>query len=348
SNTEHKTPSARQATNLITKVQLELASRIHGHALRGANIKRIIAAVYEAISNDKLLASCTWESVVDAVVKATRAGLELYSSFGHAWLVPFYDRKHNTYQCQLIIGYKGLIALAMRNNKVASIESHLVYEKDIFSIDYGSPNVYVHKVCLDSDRGQILGAYAAIWMVTSPRPIVEWMTKEEINAIRQRSKASESGPWATDYGEMARKTVVRRILKYCPLSVEEQEAIAASDSAEFDFDSSTPQVNLSHLEQLRQHMEAKNHASLHSQSKIPSSAVDGPSAHLDAIHEQSATDRQAQVDAKLSDYGKKIINSGSASELLELVAAIKQDDTLSQDEKTELIKIAKDQWRVLQ
>lgn len=337
---------SKPAVNLITKVQNELATRLEGHLIRGMPVKRVLAAVYEALVNDKMLAECTWQSVVDAVIKATRAGLELYSSFGHAWLVPFYDKHRGVKQCQLIIGYRGMIALAMRNPKVATVEAHVVYERDTFAIDYGSPQVYTHKPCLEDNRGAIIGAYAVIRMVNCDRPVVEWMSKAEIDAIRARSKAASDGPWATDYAEMARKTVVRRILKYCPLSAEAQEALAASDSAEFDFTPTSTSVAPGPLEQLQNKLQGNRSTPLPPPER-PEPTPPVASTPPEAKPQDQSVEPQ-DVQQRISDYASRILEARTPPELLEVVASIKRDELLPQEQKTELISVAKDQWRILQ
>src|SRR5690606_40277422 len=71
---------------------------------------------------------------------------------------------------------------------------------------------------------------------TCALPIFYWMSREDIDKIRQRSKAANSGPWATDYDAMARKTVVRQAARWMPLSIEVQRALAFDESSPADID----------------------------------------------------------------------------------------------------------------
>ena len=69
-------------------------------------------------------------------------------------------------------------------------------------------------------------------MLTSGEHLFEWMAKEDVDAIRNRARAGGGGPWATDWAEMARKTVLRRAAKYLPRSVSMADALELADKAE--------------------------------------------------------------------------------------------------------------------
>jgi recombination protein RecT len=60
------------------------------------------------------------------------------------------------------------------------------------------------------------------------------MTRDELDAVKNRSRASSSGPWQTDFDQMCRKTVIRRNLKYCPKSAQLVKALEAENVIEQD------------------------------------------------------------------------------------------------------------------
>ena len=73
----------------------------------------------------------------------------------------------------------------------------------------------------------MVGAYVVVKMHSGDY-LTECMSREEIDAIKNRSesvKAGKSSPWDTDYGEMAKKTVVKRAYKYWPKSDRLDQAI---------------------------------------------------------------------------------------------------------------------------
>ena len=183
----------------------------------------IESAIFAATQNPKIL-QCTQESVLQSIVKAARLALDCGGTLGSAYLVPFKE------VCQLIIGYRGFLDLARRAAKTADIDCQLVYEGDEISIVQGTTRELVHKPSLTAERtkDKIIAAY----MVTTYADAAgtqkfEMMTRPEINGIRNRSKAAQKGPWVTDFGEMARKTVLRRGIKYVPISVVEAGRVLA-------------------------------------------------------------------------------------------------------------------------
>ena len=76
------------------------------------------------------------------------------------------------------------------------------------------------------------------------------MTVEDVNKIKTRSKAGNSGPWVTDYDEMAKKTVFKRLSKWLPLSPEEAQVIQKIDDQEFNFDMPREETKFKPLEEL--------------------------------------------------------------------------------------------------
>lgn len=187
-----------------------------------------LAAV--SAGRNPLLVQCFEDSpqtVLRCFLTASQLGLEPDSPLGLCYLVPF-KNKFEKYEAQFIIGYRGLISLARRSGEIISIESRVVHEKDAFDCVYGLEAKLEHKPSMDADPGKLVAAYA-IAKLRDGGVQYEIMFKSEIEKIRARSKAGNSkySPWATDYEEMARKTVVRRLCKYLPISVETAQAMEA-------------------------------------------------------------------------------------------------------------------------
>ena len=140
-------------------------------------------------------------------------------------------------ECQLQIDYKGLVALVRRSGEVSTIHTDIVHENDVFEYNLGE--VTTHKINWKEDRGQPYAVYA---MATLKDGSVQCsvMSKSEIDAIKDRSNSVRSAkafggttPWDTDWGEMAKKTVFRRLTKMLPLSYEAMSAIELDTSKEF-------------------------------------------------------------------------------------------------------------------
>ena len=185
------------------------------------------------------LAECNPASIMACVMTASQLGLEP-GVLGSCYLIP---RKG---EATFLIGYQGLLDLIRRSGKVTSIASRVVYETDRFEIDYAASVPFSHKPDLRRKDNRILGFYCHATLAGGEH-LFEWMPLHEVNAIRGRSQSGSSGPWATDFSEMGKKTVLRRAAKYLPRSIEFSDALAADDHSEFDA-APTATVEVSHVE----------------------------------------------------------------------------------------------------
>lgn len=137
-----------------------------------------------------------------------------------AYLIPYKN------DIQLIIDYKGIAELAMRSGQISNIHADKVCENDEFEYNVGT--IEKHRIDFKNDRGKAYAYYAIVTFKDGTKKC-EVMSKAEIDMIRRRSKSSNSGPWVTDYDEMAKKTVFRRLSKWLPLSPEMQKAFDIDD-----------------------------------------------------------------------------------------------------------------------
>lgn len=198
----------------------------------GVTADRMVRILFSSIAQNPKLANCTTKSLFNAMIQCAQSGIEPNTALGHAYIIPY----GNT--ATLIIGYKGLIELCRRSKEFSSIYAHEVYPGDEFEIQLGtSPNIkHVPKYGKEYDPQDILGCYAVVKFKDNTYAF-EYMPKHEIDKIRKRSKASSSGPWVTDYIQMARKTVIKRIMHYQPLTIELAEAIKIDGENEAGIDS---------------------------------------------------------------------------------------------------------------
>lgn len=202
--------------NLLDAARPSMAAVIPKHLTP----ERLIKVALVAVSKTPALMEAEPMTVVQSVMQAAQLGLDPAGALGSAYLVPFRNHRTGRQECQLIVGYRGLLDLARRSGQIESVEARIVYEADAFKVRFGTDTTIEHIPCVDGDPGNLRFVYSVAWLKDSPRPVVEVMTRAQIEKIRRRSKASESGPWVTDFEEMARKTVVRRIAKYLPLTTE--------------------------------------------------------------------------------------------------------------------------------
>lgn len=176
------------------------------------------------------LAECQPASVFASVIQASQLGLRP-GLLGECYLIPYKE------QCTLQLGYQGLLELVRRSGLVESIGAYLVHEKDTYAVRFGTDPGVEHTPYLDGDRGAVKFGYAVAHIKGGGKH-VEVMTLAEIQKIRDRSQNVKNAkrfgketPWDTDFEEMARKTLLRRICKYLPKSNELALAMALDDAA---------------------------------------------------------------------------------------------------------------------
>jgi recombination protein RecT len=188
--------------------------------------ERFIRVALTAMTRTPKLMQCTQESLFNCLLSLSAFGLEPDGRRAH--LIPFENRKQNTVECTLIVDYKGLAELAMRSGVVSNLHADVVCENDVFEYDLGQ--IKKHVVDFRKDRGEMYAAYA-ICRFKDGTEKCEVLSVNEVESVRGRSRAGQSGPWVSDFREMAKKTAFRRLSKWLPLSAEFRDATEADDDA---------------------------------------------------------------------------------------------------------------------
>ena len=185
---------------------------------------RFVRVAINAMMRTPTLAQCDHASFFNCLLNLSALGLEPDGRRAH--LIPYWNSKRNIHEAQLIVDYKGLVELAMRSGKVSLIHADVVCENDLFEYDMGE--IKAHKINFREPRGEMYAAYCIIRMKDGTVK-AEVMSKDEIEAIRKRSRAGNAGPWITDFSEMSKKTVFRRASKWIELSPELRDAFEKDD-----------------------------------------------------------------------------------------------------------------------
>ena len=131
----------------------------------------------------------------------------------------------------------------LRNSgEVDSATAEVVYRKDRFKYALGDGSFIEHEPPpLDEDRGDAIGAYAII-KLTSGEVIREVMSLREIERVRAVSRSKDKGPWVDWWGEMARKTVLRRAAKAAPQASTLEKLLMRDDEEELPDAAALPSV----------------------------------------------------------------------------------------------------------
>ena len=189
--------------------------------------ERFLRTVMTLVQRTPGLLDCSQVSILAGMMQAAELGLELSGPLGHAYLIP--RKGQATFQ----VGYRGLIELAYRSDRVRHFTARTVYEKDTFDVAYGTNPWIQHKPCLTEDPGKPIAYYAAVSLAHGGEDF-EVMTHGQVEAHRQKYAANSraDSPWNTAFDDMARKTVIKKIAKRLPLSAEFVRAVIEDDLAE--------------------------------------------------------------------------------------------------------------------
>jgi recombination protein RecT len=278
------------------------------------NADRMARVTLTAMTRTPKLAECEPASFFQCLMTLSQWGLE--PDGRHAHLIPFENRKRGVVECQLIIDYKGFVQLAMRTGNIASIHCDSVCENDEFDYDCGE--VLRHKIDFRKPRGEAY-AFVCIIKMKDGGKKCEVMTRDEVEAIRRRSRSANNGPWVTDFTEMAKKTVFRRASKWIELSSEIRDAFESDDKDYVDGRITSRQTQaITTADDLTKMLAEPQQAAI----TEPAEAIDWQ-AKLDAAMTQRQLEelRQAlEADADWESPGiQKIV--GEIDERLEIVAA---------------------------
>ena len=194
------------------------------------NTDRFVRIAITTIRQNPKLAQCSQESLLGALMVSAQLGLEP-GTLGQCYLIPFENKKLGKVECQFQIGYKGLIELLRRSGQLSDIYSYAVYENDDFNIEYGLSRTLTHKPNFD-ERGEIKGFYAVAILKDGAKAF-EYMTKDEVvkHEEKYRKGSYKNEVWNKNFEEMAQKTVVKKLLKWLPVSVEFLENIEKDDKS---------------------------------------------------------------------------------------------------------------------
>lgn len=214
---------------------------------------RFVRVALTAMMRTPDLAECSRESLFKALLDLSSYGLEPDGRRAH--LIPFRNNKmcqcghaqdthkgqecskcdcrqrRTLVECTLIIDYKGLAELVRRSGDVSYIHADVVYSADEWSYGYGTDAHLRHKPFMGTARGDRVAFYSYVRLKDGSEDFIV-MSPPEVEKIRKRSKASDAGPWVTDYDEMGKKTAFRRHSKWLPLSVEVRKAVESEDDGE--------------------------------------------------------------------------------------------------------------------
>jgi recombination protein RecT len=191
--------------------------------------ERIFSVAVTARQRNPKLLECTDISVLRGIIIGAQLGLDVSGVGGKAYLVPFKNKNTGKLEAQFMPGYRGLIELARRTGQIGAIYARVVREKDDFDYKDGIVQVLTHIPYMGAeDPGAIVGVWTvAVWANGFRQ--AEVLSKLQIDRIRAASKAADGEAWNGWFDEMAIKSVIKRLCKKLPDSVELNRVLDIED-----------------------------------------------------------------------------------------------------------------------
>lgn len=220
-------PISQQLTKLRTELE-EKRETIFAAAAAHIRPERFNELVARACIKNPDLLSCARSSLFLSAAQAASLGLEIDGVLGHAYLIPFKG------QATLVPGYLGLKELAYRSGLISSIETGRVHVDDEFEWERGTQQFLKHRPSDSAASGSATHVYAIVRTVTHGT-IFDVMSWAQVEAHRNKFSKGwqrKDSAWQTSPVAMAEKTVLRKVLKLCPLSAELQRLMQEEEHAE--------------------------------------------------------------------------------------------------------------------
>ncbi len=207
--------------------------------------EQMLNVLVQMVYRNPQLKDCDPDSIMVAACQAGALGLDFNPTLGECYLVPRFNKNINGKECTFVVGYAGLVKLVRRTNQVLSLYACVVYDDDDFVLKYSPDLSFDHTPNFKQkgihSNGQGVKFVYAVAKFNNGERIIEVMTTGDVQDVRSRSTSANNGPWVTDWCEMAKKTVLRRLIKMLPKSSDRDrssqalvKALEANDS-DFDF-----------------------------------------------------------------------------------------------------------------
>lgn len=225
--------TAQEAAAMWKEVLHKRIDEIQAALPKHMDAERFIRTVLTTAQRTPKLLACTPASMYRAILACAQLGLEPDSILGEIYLTPRYSKHAKGLEVLVIPGYRGLMKLARRSDQITLCTAHEVLPADHFEYQYGSDQFIHHKPAHIGEKPDNL---VFVWALARIRgeshPQFQVIDRDTVEAHRKRSGTPDEGPWVTDYAAMAKKTSLRILCKYLPMSTELATAVGLDERAE--------------------------------------------------------------------------------------------------------------------
>lgn len=225
SKTENKNESTESITfqSLMKKMEGEIKKALPSHVTPD----RFIRIAISAYSRDEKLKECDGMTIIAACMEAAQLGLEMNTPLGHAYIIPYKNKRSGKTEAQFQIGYQGLLELCYRSGEYIQVSSYEVYSNDHFEYELGMEQKLIHRPAKSPEGDPVY--YYAVYKRKDGGQGFYVMSRQQVEA--HQYKYSKYGQiWEKDFNSMAKKTCIKKALKYAQKSIEVSRAFVADGS----------------------------------------------------------------------------------------------------------------------
>lgn len=274
------------------------------------DVEKMIRVALTAVHKTPALLKCDPLSIVGCVMQAAELGLELSGVLGQCYMVPRYNKHIGMDAASFQVGYRGFQTLAYRSGKVQAFPLRVVYERDKFTVAYGTSHYIIHEPFLDGDPGKVRAFYAVLKFTGGGEADFEVMSIQQMEAHRDKYRSTKGvGPWDTNFEEMGKKTVCRRLAKRAPVSTDLVQAAVLDEYGEAGLDQrltdggTTAEATKARLEMLKDRINEQSEAGSGEEGEGPPPVL-ADQSQLDCIQSlfQSLKWDEVRISAFLEEY----------------------------------------------
>ena len=193
-----------------------------------ATFNREINFAFQILRGNTTLQKCNPDTIKNAISNIALTGATLNPALQQAFLIPRSIRidGKKVMSCCLDFSYRGLIKIATDTGSVTHWDAVEVFEGDEFGIIQGSENPHVHHIPKfpRDPNAPLIAVYSRATLHNKEKSFLV-MEKYEIDDTRNTSQCPDSPAWKNQYGQMAKKTVMKRHYKTLPQTDRMSEAI---------------------------------------------------------------------------------------------------------------------------
>lgn len=245
-----KNPVAKTTNNESVSAYLngKIGSALVANAISDKNkASRFVTSLITLCSMNPDLQKCDKATLVSAALNAETLGLPLNNQMGFGYVLPYEDKKNKRVVAQFQVGWRGIIQLMIRSGQMKKIHVIEVREGELVKFN-PILNDFEFSYIVDEEKrvkAPVIGYYCFFETTNGYVQELYW-TKEKMEFHAKtyspgyRSDLEKNTSytfWSKDFDGMAKKTMLKQISKFAPMSVDLVKAIE-SDQAVINEDGS--------------------------------------------------------------------------------------------------------------